>query len=79
MKRQDKIDYLFNNHLGEWLKARDKAGYVLSEEQPMFCCCGKLATGFHEQNCRQFQNKVDTLAMNYCKPLLPTKEKQNAN
>lgn len=30
----------------------------MSDKQSMFCLCGRLATGLHENGCRKFQNKV---------------------
>lgn len=33
----------------------DRFGFT----QPIFCVCGKLATGLHEANCRRFNKMVD--------------------
>jgi len=60
MKIQEKLDYLQNNHMGEWLKTRREVFDELSEKQSMFCVCRRLATGLHENGCRQFQNKVNS-------------------
>ena len=58
MKLQEKINYLQNNHFGEWLKTRKMVEDELSDKQSMFCICRRLATGFHESGCRRFQQKV---------------------
>lgn len=63
MKRQEKIDYLWANHSKEWLKCRQEAYEHLSNLQSVFCCCGKLATGYHERHCRKFNAKVDAYAL----------------
>lgn len=31
----------------------------MSERQTMFCICGKLATGLHENHCVKFNRAVD--------------------
>ena len=48
MKKQN-IQYLKTQFMEEWNSTRTK----------VFCCCGKLATGLHESNCRKFNAKVD--------------------
>jgi hypothetical protein len=44
--------------LGEWLKTRKDVLDELSDRYPMFCVCGKLCTGLHENNCKKFQDKI---------------------
>jgi len=58
MKLTEKLNYLQNNHMGQWLKIRQDVENELSNQQEMFCICGRLATGLHEQNCRKFNNKI---------------------
>ena len=60
MKLQEKLIYLGDNHLSEWLKTRREVEDELSDKQSMFCVCGRLATGFHENSCRKFRSKVDS-------------------
>ena len=50
----EKIDYLFEHHAGEYMRTRQSVFNELSEQQTMFCCCGKLASGLHENNCKKF-------------------------
>ena len=56
--KRDRVEYLIINHFSEWLKTREIVEDELSNKQSMFCICGRLATGLHERNCKQFQNKV---------------------
>ncbi len=58
MKISDRAVYLQNNHFGEWLKARKEVEDEISKSQSLLCACGRLATGFHEMNCRKFQSKI---------------------
>lgn len=44
---------------GGGVSTRQKVFDELSERQTMYCCCGKLATGLHERNCKKFNDKVD--------------------
>lgn len=59
MKKQDKIEYLMEHHLGEWLKTRQEIEDKISRGNAMFCFCGRLATGLHERNCGRFRDRVD--------------------
>ena len=58
MNKTQKLEILQNKHLGEWLKTRQKVWAELSEKCRVFCFCNRLATGFHEDNCRKFQDKI---------------------
>ena len=60
MKQREKLTYLQDNHFGDWLKTRQEVENEISDKQSMFCVCGRLATGLHENNCRKFQNKVNS-------------------
>ena len=57
--KNDKIQYLKIQFMKEWNSTRIKVFDELSDNQSMFCCCGKLATGLHESHCRKFNAKVD--------------------
>lgn len=59
MKHTEKVNYLKKNHLDVWYKTRCRTYDELSEQQTLFCCCGKLASSLHERRCRKFNNKVD--------------------
>lgn len=58
MKLIEKVEYIQENHFSEWLKTRSEVREELSAKQSMFCICRRLATGLHENGCRQFQNKI---------------------
>ena len=60
----ERIEYLKTHQLSTWLSTRQNIFNELSENQLMFCCCGKLATGLHEQNCRIFNEEVDKETVN---------------
>lgn len=68
----------------DWLKTHFFAQYVglrcrvfneLSDKQPMFCVCGKLATGLHENHCAKFNRAVDIETINRMRERLPEKYK----
>ena len=59
MKKEEKIQYIQDNHFKEWLKTRREVEDEISNSQSMFCVCGRLATGLHESMCRKFQNKIN--------------------
>lgn len=59
MRQSERIEYLKTQQYATWISTRRKVFDELSDNQSMFCCCGKLATGLHEQNCRKFNKKVD--------------------
>jgi hypothetical protein len=58
MKLIEKITYLQENHFGDWLKAMQETRNEMSDRQSMFCVCGRLATGLHENGCKRFRNKI---------------------
>ena len=74
MKKYEKLEYLKNADFGLFIKTRKIVFDELSDQQTMFCCCGKLATGLHESNCTKFNNKVDAETIKRLSYLLP-KEK----
>ena len=74
MKKIEKLEYLKNADFGLFIKTRKMVFDELSDQQTMFCCCGKLATGLHESNCTKFNNKVDAETIKRLSYLLP-KEK----
>lgn len=64
MNKSERIEFLKTNHSITWRGTRQKVFDELSDKQTMFCCCGKLATGLHEQNCRKFNTEVDNETAN---------------
>lgn len=71
MKKQEKLAYLRDTNFGLFVKTRQIVFDELSDQQTMFCCCGRLATGLHERNCTNFNNKVDTETIKRLSHLLP--------
>ena len=59
MNINEKIEYLQDNHFGVWIETRSKCKDRISDQQSMFCVCGRLATGLHEDCCRKFNSKVN--------------------
>jgi hypothetical protein len=58
MKLQDKLNYLQEKHMSEWLRTRRETENEVSDGQSMYCVCGKLATGLHEMHCKKFRRIV---------------------
>lgn len=71
MRYADKLEYLRTNHIISFVKTRQEVFDELSEQQTMFCCCGKLATGLHESNCSKFNRKVNNETIKRLSDLLP--------
>lgn len=69
-KMEEKITYLQDNHLGEWLKTRQEVGDEISNSQSLICLCGRLATGLHESGCRKLQKKVTSETIKRLKHLI---------
>ena len=59
MKQQERLEKIKNEQFSLYFTERIKVFNELSDAQPMFCCCGRLASGLHESNCRKFNKKVD--------------------
>lgn len=78
MKKLEKIDYLQENHLREWVKTRAKVEQELSDAHDIFCECGHLATGGHESGCHKFKNKIMNETIKRLSYLLPDERKSNA-
>lgn len=74
MKKHEKLEYLKDADFGLFIKTRQMVFDELSDQQTMFCCCGKLATGMHERNCTKFNSKVLAETIKRLSYLLP-KEK----
>ena len=71
MKKHEKLAYLKDADFGLFVKTRQMVFDELSDRQTMFCCCGRLATGLHEDNCTKFNNKVNSETINRLSHLLP--------
>ena len=61
MKKSDiaKIQELQDKDFNGWLVTRQKSWDELSEGHSMFCVCGKLCSGLHEQMCKKFQDTIN--------------------
>lgn len=70
MKLQDKLIYLQDKHLSEWLTTRQLIEDELSNKQSLYCICGKLATGLHESYCKRFRNKITSETVKRLKHLI---------
>lgn len=66
-----KISLFKRQSFGYFLKDSSKSFNELSDKQTMLCCCGRLATGLHENNCTKFNNKVDAETIKLLSHLLP--------
>lgn len=73
MNIKQKIFYLNENNLGEWLKTIQEVENEMSDKQTMFCICGRLATGLHERGCKKFRNKVISETVKRLGSLIPKK------
>lgn len=58
MKKYEKLSILKEKHLSLFMRTRAQVFNELSDNQTLFCCCGRLATGWHESHCRKFNDKV---------------------
>lgn len=67
----EKLEYLKTNYFGVFVTTHYQAFNDLSDQQTMFCCCGRLATGLHERHCRKFNDKVNSEVIRRLKHLLP--------
>lgn len=77
MEKLEKIAYLKKLDFGLFLQTRQRVKTELSDRQMMFCCCGRLATGLHEDHCKKFNDKVDTEVIKRLEHLLPKKGGSN--
>ena len=50
-------------HTMAWMQTWNDAFDELSSMQPVFCVCGKVASGLHERSCAAFRKKVDDAAI----------------
>lgn len=74
MTKNDKIAWLQQNALDSYIKARAKVEKELDELTPMFCFCGKLATGFHTSHCMKYQDRMKTKIVDQLGYLIPSKQ-----
>lgn len=58
MKKSEKLERIKEADLALFVKTRQQVFNEMSDQQTMFCCCGRLATGLHEGRCKKFNDKV---------------------
>lgn len=58
MKKSEKLEKIKEADLALFVKTRQQVFNEMSDQQTMFCCCGKLATGLHESHCKKFNDQV---------------------
>lgn len=68
--KEQKLQMLWQTHFEEYNKARKEAQDTLDELTPMFCFCGKIASGLHTSHCKKFQSKLNDLILSKCGHLL---------
>lgn len=73
MKKHEKLVYLKDADFDLFIKTRQMVFDEFSDQQTLFCCCGRCATGAHERNCTKFNNRVDTETIKRLSHLLPKK------
>ncbi len=71
MTKNEKYAWLQTHAPGPFAMARTKAVNKLDELTPMFCFCGRLATGLHTSYCKRFQDRLKGMVINELKGLLP--------
>ena len=71
MTKDEKISWLLTHAPGPYARAKAEAEKELDDLTPMFCFCGKLATGFHTTHCKKFQERMKTKIINELKDLIP--------
>lgn len=59
MNFTDKKKFLIKNFQSDYVKTRREVFNALSNQQAVFCICGKIASGFHEDRCSKFNALVD--------------------
>ncbi len=61
MTNYETLDWLIEHNPQAYSKAKEEAIKELDEQTPIFCFCGRLATGLHTMNCGKFRKKMETL------------------
>jgi len=76
MTKSEKMQYLYDNHFGEWMRTRMRIENEQSDLQMYQCVCGRLATGMHESRCSRFRARVDSLTVTALAALLPRRSER---
>lgn len=69
----DKIEECRAQNAKIWYKCYTQASNDISNRYNVFCVCGKLCTGLHEQGCRKFvgQYMLPQIQVSYERHTLP--------
>ena len=70
MRLIEKLNHLQNKHLSEWLKTRQQVADEFSNKQAIVCLCGRLASGWHESQCKKLSNAITQETVKRLKHLL---------
>ena len=71
MTKNEKIRWLLQHAPAPYARAKAEAIQELDDATPVFCFCGKLATGLHTTNCRMFKGRLQTKIIERLNELLP--------
>lgn len=63
MNHKQKVQTLKERNVTHWINTVSKACYIIDSRYPMFCPCGKLATGMHTAHCSKYQKMVELEAI----------------
>lgn len=55
----DKKKFLMKNFRSDFVNTRREVFSALSNKQAVFCVCGRIASGFHEDRCSKFNALVE--------------------
>ncbi len=71
MNKNDKIAWLIQHAPGPYARAKAEAEKEMDDLTPVFCFCGKLATGLHTAHCKKFQERMKTRIIEKLTDLIP--------
>lgn len=63
MNTKEKIKTYKEQNIAEWINSVNEACGFIDDRYPVFCPCGKLATGLHISHCSKYRKLVETEAV----------------
>lgn len=63
MNHKQKVNILKARNVTRWINTVSKAYDIVDSRYPMFCPCGKLATGLHTSHCGKYIKMVELEAI----------------
>lgn len=63
MNHKQKVQTLKERNIARWINTVSKATDIIDSRYPMFCPCGKLATGLHTSHCSKYIKMVELEAI----------------